>query len=145
MNNCVREFTNLSSELITCIIFLYISGIIFLFLGIYLTEILPKEFGVRKHPLFCLKRRKKKVKQTKETEFLLPENEKIIIENDEDIDCQQERFKVNSLNDDFDFSKYSLVCKNLRKVYKNSGLFILKFFKKIFIFYLLIKKKNQIF
>ena len=53
---------NLSNEFNDCLIFLFISSIIFLILGIYLTEVLPKEFGVKKHPLFCLRRFKKKKK-----------------------------------------------------------------------------------
>ena len=40
-------------------IFLYVGGTIFMFLGLYLNEVLPHEFGVQKHPLFCFKQCKK--------------------------------------------------------------------------------------
>ena len=42
--------------------FLVIDFFIFFVLGIYLDQVWPSEFGVRKHPLFCLRRSPKKRK-----------------------------------------------------------------------------------
>jgi hypothetical protein len=43
------------------IVSLFFFSIVFLILGIYLHEIVKKEYGVTKDWLFCLKRKKKKI------------------------------------------------------------------------------------
>lgn len=62
--DCLESINKLPDELITCIVILYISSIVYLFLGIYLYEVLPQQFGVRKHPCFCVKSFMKKIKRS---------------------------------------------------------------------------------
>jgi hypothetical protein len=61
---CISKVSHISEEMVTCLIFLYTTPLIFIVLGIYLYEVLPQKFGVTKHPLFCLmavcKRRKQR-------------------------------------------------------------------------------------
>lgn len=65
------------SELSKSLIILFISGFIYIILGIYLYEVIPQQFGVRKSPLFCIEKlinnikkklhiKKKKVKSEEE-------------------------------------------------------------------------------
>ena len=59
--SCINEFGNISDELQKCIIILYISAFVYLFLGIYLYEVIPQQFGVRKSPFFCIEGLYKKI------------------------------------------------------------------------------------
>jgi hypothetical protein len=59
--SCINEFGSIPDELQKCIIILYISAFIYLFLGIYLYEVIPQQFGVRKSPFFCIEGLIKKI------------------------------------------------------------------------------------
>lgn len=41
------------------LIMLLVDCILWFFVGVYLEAVLPKEFGQRRHPLFCLFKRKR--------------------------------------------------------------------------------------
>lgn len=41
------------------IVSLWVMGLLIILLSVYLNEVVPKEFGVAKHPLFCIRRRKR--------------------------------------------------------------------------------------
>lgn len=43
-------------ELSTCLWVLYLSGFLYILVGMYLYEVVPQQFGVRRHPLFFLKK-----------------------------------------------------------------------------------------
>jgi hypothetical protein len=51
--SCFGSFDSLNEEFITCLICLYTTPWIYLILGMYLYEVIPQKFGVRKSPLFC--------------------------------------------------------------------------------------------
>jgi hypothetical protein len=58
-DNCVTSLSMMDEELINCVIFLYIMAIVYTILGLYLYEILPQQYGVRKRLLFCAPNLKK--------------------------------------------------------------------------------------
>ena len=59
--SCISDFGSIPDELQNCIIILYISAFIYIFLGIYLYEVIPQQFGVRKSPFFCIEGLIKKI------------------------------------------------------------------------------------
>jgi hypothetical protein len=50
---CISSYTDISDEMFTCLIFLYLTPFVFMILGIYLYEIIPQKYGIKRHPLFC--------------------------------------------------------------------------------------------
>jgi ABC-type glutathione transport system ATPase component len=127
-DTCLGSFDMLNSEMKTCLIILYIAPIIYIILGIYLYEVIPQQFGVRKHPLFCikklLKRRKKKAirSRSEDAAEAMHQEEKLDVgsfgSSDEEIIGEQK--KVASL-DKHERHKYPLIVDNLTKIYINSG------------------------
>jgi len=53
---CISSLSLVPEELKTCIWVLYVSGFLYILVGIYLYEVVPQQFGVRRHPLFFLKK-----------------------------------------------------------------------------------------
>ena len=90
-------------------IIMLLDTLIFIISGIYLDQILPSEFGIRKHPLFCLLRNKSSRKLTRAKD----EETKRILEmsgNFEDVDSNSQA--QDELNE-------SIMVKKLRKVFSN--------------------------
>jgi hypothetical protein len=58
-DDCVSNLSMMDDELINCIVFLYVTSVIYTILGIYLYEVLPQQFGVRKNFLFLFPKLKK--------------------------------------------------------------------------------------
>ena len=118
-DNCFTNLKGITSEMIDCIVFLYVGSIVLLILGIYLYEVIPQEYGIRKHPFFCIKRKKKmnKKKFSQDCELLIDSNDSNL--DKEDQDSKNERKKVYLINQKF--SNFPLICKDLKKVYKNKG------------------------
>jgi hypothetical protein len=54
-DKCISSFSEMPDELVTCLWILFLTGFIYIFVGIYLYEVIPQQFGVRRHPLFCFK------------------------------------------------------------------------------------------
>lgn len=52
--SCYRDLKYISEEIKDCIMFMYLGAIFFLFAGIYLYEIFPKDFGTKREILFFL-------------------------------------------------------------------------------------------
>ena len=52
---CFGSISHIPSEMVDCLIYLYISFFFFFFLGTYLFEIVPQEFGVTRSALFPFK------------------------------------------------------------------------------------------
>lgn len=50
--DCFYDMGVLTTEIKQCIMFLYLGFIVFFLLGVYLFEVIPQEFGVRRSPLF---------------------------------------------------------------------------------------------
>jgi len=93
-----------------CFWSLYIGSLIFLIIGIYLHEVIPQEYGIRKHPLFFFSCFAKSRPSSSEELDELCELE--------DLDSKNEREFVNSITK---IQQYPLICKNLQKIYKSSG------------------------
>jgi hypothetical protein len=53
---CISSFSDMPEELVYCLWVLFLTGFIYIFVGIYLYEVIPQQFGVRKHPFFCIQR-----------------------------------------------------------------------------------------
>jgi hypothetical protein len=128
-DKCIDSLFGLEKELILCIILLYVTPWIFLLLGIYLYEVLPQQFGVRKHPLFfldCLKSNKKKaLRSNSDVEAI--DVEKNLTDNE----LQNESMKVREVRNDRD--SYPLIADNLTKV----GVVLYRYMN------LKIKRKNR--
>ncbi|GAM27254.1 hypothetical protein SAMD00019534_104290 [Acytostelium subglobosum LB1] len=116
------------SEYGVVIISLLMESIVFFFLGIYLGNVIPKEYGVTLSPLYPIKDfigwTKKKTrgvgeaspligKQSDDTTPILINDDTDIIEEDQD--CKRERERANS--DD----SYLLKAVNIKKIYKTKG------------------------
>jgi ABC-type anion transport system duplicated permease subunit len=52
---CYQSISDMSSEMKSSVIILYIGAILLIFGGIYLYEVVPQEHGTQKHWLFCLR------------------------------------------------------------------------------------------
>jgi ABC-type multidrug transport system fused ATPase/permease subunit len=107
----------INSELKTCMIVLYISAVIYIFLGIYLYEVLPQQFGIRKHPLFFLKNCLKKNKRIRTKSIDTAAHETIPI-NSADDEVVEEQKKVKNVSKE-DKKTYPLIVDNLTKIYED--------------------------
>lgn len=105
---CVESLDEMTYELIECCAVLYVVGAAFCIIGIYLNEIMPRTYGVSRHPLFCLRRSAVRSSPT-ELDVLTSELES------EDSSVKEERNLVYSL--DSSYSDYPLLIKDLRKEY----------------------------
>jgi hypothetical protein len=110
---CISDLSTLDPELKLCIIMLYVVPWIYMILGMYLYEVLPQQFGVRKHPLFFLRFCK-----TKKNKKAVRSNSDVDIEasssHTSDDDVNHERKKVEeALNDKH---RYPLIVDALTKV-----------------------------
>ena len=114
---CIGSFSEMPDELVTCLWVLFLTGFIYIFIGIYLYEVIPQQFGVRKHPLFCIKRlfdnSKKKSKIIDDIDSLdkstLKETD---LELDDEIKYDVERIKEMGTSK----KEYPLVVDKLTKV-----------------------------
>lgn len=108
---CYKKIDDLPQEFSDCLISLYLVSLVFLVFGIYLHEVVPQEYGVRKHPFFifsaCRKRRRK-----------IENSLDALNVEGEDEDCLNERKLVDSI---VNVAEYPLICKNLQKIYPSSG------------------------
>lgn len=106
---CVESLSEVSDELAKCIIIMYVTGAGTLILALYLNEIMPREFGVPRHPLFCIRKKGKNLKardDIRDYGDLTGEDEAV----------REENQKVQDL--EHPFTGFPLVVKDLRKVYK---------------------------
>ncbi len=116
---CISSLSDLDPELKNCIILLYISPWILIFLGIYFYEIIPQQYGVRKHPLFCVKsllKRKRNYVKAKIDEKD-EDHTGLDINNFSDDEILAEVKKIQSL-DKQERKKLPLVVDNLTKIYQ---------------------------
>ncbi len=137
-SQCVDKFNELSPEMISCLIILYAGAVFFLLFGLYLDQVLPQEFGIRKGIFFFLQdcfandqRKKKgidgarkedaKIKINDESNVFEEEEEREDEEDtgQEDEDVKRERAYIDSLPEEN--NRHPLLIKNLRKVYKAVG------------------------
>jgi hypothetical protein len=127
---CIGSIDQFPEEGNTAVWLLYLEGLVFLVLGLYLAQTVPGAFGVKKHPCFCFREIREccqKKKKTKGKHILLNDiDEEEVIEiskggNDdfdphrEDQDSKDERNRVYNLEKS-EYYKFPLIIKDLRKV-----------------------------
>ena len=52
--SCIGDFKNVNNELRYALGYMMLGSVIFTILGVYLHEVLPKQYGIRKNPIFCI-------------------------------------------------------------------------------------------
>jgi ABC-type multidrug transport system ATPase subunit len=103
-DTCISEFSRVSREIKFALAYLTLGGIILIILGIYLYEVLPRKYGIRKGPFFCIEELIKKCyKKKQNNELLIEENtnqEKLdkLIEDDSSKD-KKENLTITENND----------------------------------------------
>ena len=145
---CIAKFSRINDEVKYALVYMFIGGTIFLCLGVYLYEVLPKQYGIRKNPIFCIEDGIKKCQKEKEEEENVirednksenNENEKkvdLLIEKDnneninlnnnigdnEDEEVRKELIIVRDILDKgyYELRKYPLVCDGLTKIYQTN-------------------------
>lgn len=122
-NECLNSFSVLPDEMKHEIAYLYICFFVFQLIGMYLHEVIPQEFGVAKpllYPFYSFKRfLKRRMRGRQDDSDKVSDDKelrKYVSEDDEDEDSRHERIEVSRFQDYF--TKYPLVCNNLRKLYK---------------------------
>jgi len=112
--SCISDISNMDSELKLCLIFLFITPWIYMILGMYFYEVLPQQYGVRKHPLFFLKffKRKKNKKAVRSNSDADNDNTNSNIKLDDDINNERKKVE-DAINDKHSFP---LIVDNLTKV-----------------------------
>jgi len=113
---CPQSLAWGSSQLPLIILLLSIGSVLFLVLGIYLDEVLPSEFGVRKHPLFPYFAIKNMICVPK-NEYQKQHDQELRT-HVEDSDVANERNKVQHFKIE-DERKYPVVIHNLSKVFED--------------------------
>ncbi|KAF2073997.1 hypothetical protein CYY_004704 [Polysphondylium violaceum] len=111
------------------ILWLYIDTIFFLLVSLYLDQVLPREFGVPKHPLFFLQPIKnlfcspsatdgeiiQQQDKKDETRLLIDSEEQQLLEEEIDEDVEFEKQKI--INQQYNPNNTSIVINNLTKHY----------------------------
>jgi hypothetical protein len=127
---CISSLEDFPEEGVTAVWLLYLEGLVFLVLGLYLAQTVPGAFGVKKHPCFCFreckeamaKRKRKKGDRSILVQDIDDDDDMEMDKNPEDFDAQREdqdakdeRNRVYNL-DKAAYYKYPLIIKDLRKV-----------------------------
>jgi len=94
-------------------VWMVIDIVVFFVLALYLDQVLPSEFGIRKHPLLCLHRNKKK--RTRKVSILETEAEGILEEN-QNVEEADPTLKIQ------DTKQESVMIEKLKKIYSNGKL-----------------------
>ena len=96
---CLSTFDRVNDEIKYAMIYMLIGGIILTILGVYLYEVLPKQYGIRKSPFFFIEDLIKKIKKEKEDEELIIEesNDNNNKEKDQFIDDNSNEEKNDNL------------------------------------------------
>ena len=127
--HCITKFTDMNSEMALCLVFLYLFAAIYLLLAMYLYQVIPQTYGVRKKWNYLCVRRKRKsqvqrdVDEIGDLENEREQEERPVFDYDfsmEDADSKAERNMVYNL-DKQDYYKYPLIIKDLRKVFAGFG------------------------
>jgi len=138
--NCYGPINSISqsNELINVLIFMYVDAFILFVLFLYLEAVLPKQYGVPKHPLFFLKKIyelfmkiKKKIistKNLKTNDSLISKKNSsdMITGRSEDSDVLEERKKVYHGEWKKDLDKYPLIINDLFKDFGNHKIAVNK-------------------
>ena len=117
-NACYDELWNVSrdDELARVLAMLALDAVLYFILYLYFDQVLPKTYGISKHPCFCFQPliRLCRRKQFKDDSLLLEAEEDVVVM---DSDVQKEEDRVERLSEDDITNTYPLVLRKLRKVY----------------------------
>jgi ABC-type multidrug transport system fused ATPase/permease subunit len=127
---CLNNIYTIEQEVKNCYFILFISGFVYIILGMYLYEIIPQEFGIRKHPLFFIKNLFQCNKNINEINInknninftykkLEEENLYDNNINDED-DLTKEQKIINNIIKTNTIKNYPLIVTNLTKIYNSN-------------------------
>jgi ABC-type multidrug transport system ATPase subunit len=118
-DTCVKEFSRVSKEVKYALVYLSLGGLILTILGIYLYEVLPRKYGIRKGPFFCIEELIKKCfKKKQNNDLIIEENKKQenidnLIEDDSNED-KKEKLITEENND-------NEINTNTNKIIKNEN------------------------
>jgi ABC-type multidrug transport system ATPase subunit len=107
---CIEDWHEVNDELTYCLLSLYLGGAVYMVIALYLNEIVPRQYGVPRHPLFCIKGREAAVD--------IPDDPLTSLEPEEEL-VSDERMTVHNIRPPF--NDYPLIVKDLRKVYPATG------------------------
>ena len=126
--SCIAKFEEINDEVRYGLIYMFIGGIISNILGAYFHEVLPKKYGKRKSPIFCIFQainafKKSKISQDSVKNDAMFEpiySEESIESNDKEIN--KEIKKVSDLinGGKEELREYPLVCDGLTKIYPSN-------------------------
>ncbi len=147
-DSCIGDFVNVNNEVRYALGYMMLGAVIFTVLGVYLHEILPKQFGIRKTPFFCIedeiKSCQRKNLDNKSEEDLNNKGKKLdenieenniknnLIENENNSILSNNPLKDKEIQKEFkivkdlidkgknELKKYPLVCSGLTKIYSSN-------------------------
>ena len=147
-DSCIGDFVNVNNEVRYALGYMMLGAVIFTVLGVYLHEILPKQFGIRKTPFFCIedeiKSCQRKNLENKSEEDLNNKGKKLdenieenniknnLIENENNSILSNNPLKDKEIQKEFkivedlidkgknELKKYPLVCSGLTKIYSSN-------------------------
>ena len=126
---CLNNIYTIEQEVKNCYFILFTSGFVYIILGMYLYEIIPQEFGIRKHPLFFIKNlfqcknineiniNKNNINFT----YKKLEEENLYDNNiNEEDDLTKEQKIINNIIKTNTIKNYPLIVTNLTKIYNSN-------------------------
>ena len=147
-DSCIGDFVNVNNEVRYALGYMMLGAVIFTVLGVYLHEILPKQFGIRKTPFFCIEDEIKSCQRinldNKREEDLNNKGKKLdenieenniknnLIENENNSILSNNPLKDKEIQKEFkivkdlidkgknELKKYPLVCSGLTKIYSSN-------------------------
>ena len=147
---CIDTFSRVNDEVRYALVYMFVGGVIFMGLGVYLYEVLPKQYGIRKNPVFCIEDGIKTCQKEKEGDIIregsdennnIDKNDKeedLIIEekNKENTDIEENNIDNDNTDEEvrkefiivrdildkgeYELRKYPLVCDGLCKIYPSN-------------------------
>ena len=123
---CIDTFSRVNDEVRYALVYMFVGGVIFMGLGVYLYEVLPKQYGIRKNPVFCIEDGIKTCQKEKESDITREENdennnidnndkkEDLIIEekNKENIDIEENN-NIDNDNTDEEVRKEFIIVRDI--------------------------------
>ena len=121
-DKCIESWDRLPTDIVLAIKTSYMNAAIYLILAIYLSEVVPQDYGIPKHPLFCLKRPLLAISRSLTNKVFGADDISETSSSDfeiakyEDQDSKNERNFIYGLKKK-DYSSYPLIVKDIKKVY----------------------------
>ena len=120
-DSCIANFKDVNTEVRYCLSYMMLGAVIFTILGVYLHEVLPKQYGIKKTPIFCIEDEVKRCqKQNMENNNNILENGNEDNDNDKNLDDESSEdniIKTNLIDNEekIELNKNPLKDKELQK------------------------------